>query len=162
MYLACLIKIRHGQGRSTQITLLCLGSFIFNNLAQRHDHVWHIHKCGERKFWQPGVGGETSLLLFIKSVQPGGRSTKLFLGLVISGAPSLVKVVSHTRLGRWRGRKNSPVTYSPQTVLGRWKLYQVAFGLEQLEGSFFLRPWNVLASQVCPSSQQEHRLAGLD
>lgn len=72
------------------------------------------------------LGGEKiSLLLFIKSVQPGGRSTKLFLGLVISGAPSLVKVVSHTRLGRWRGRKNSP-----QTVLGRWKLYHVAFGLE--------------------------------
>lgn len=35
-------------------------------------------------------GKKISLLLFIKSVQPGGRSTKLFLGLVISGPlPSL-------------------------------------------------------------------------
>lgn len=64
--------------------------------------------------------------------------------------PHFLKIVSHNRLRRWRGRKMSP-SFAPQMVLGRGKLRHSAISTEWLEDSFFLRPRNVLVPRLSHS-----------
>lgn len=91
----------------------------------------HVEKGDSGK---PGEG-EISLLLFqamlyqvcvVWREKHKTPSRPLHLGVPL---PCLLQIVSHIRWRRWRRRKRSPLTCSPQTGLRRWKLYHLAISL---------------------------------